>query len=58
MFRPYSVIIRLTNSGVSQGTFGGFYLWDPAVYSIVITFLELQVLFNTIKSDIKMMCLL
>jgi len=22
------------NSGVGQGTFGGFYLWDPIVYNI------------------------
>ena len=25
----------LPNSGVSKGTFGGFYQWDPMVYSIV-----------------------
>ena len=48
MFRPYSAIIRLTNSGVSQGTYGGVYLWDPMVYNIAITFLELLVLFRKI----------
>jgi len=25
----------LQDSGVSQGTFGGFYVWDPMVYNIV-----------------------
>jgi len=36
--QPFSALLGhrrgLQNSGVSQGIFGGFYLWDPMVYSI------------------------
>jgi len=31
-----SASFDLQNSGVSQGTFSGFYLWDPMVYSSTV----------------------
>ena len=34
MFRPIRPSSGLQNSGFSQGTFCGFYLWDPVVYNI------------------------
>jgi len=34
MFRFTWPSSGLQNSGVSQGTFSGFYLWDPMVYNI------------------------